>query len=304
MNTTTQPWDVIIIGGGPAGSAAAMVLARCRRRVLVIDEGKHRNIRTGGIHNYLTRDGITPREFTETTRRELKAYNVEVVEDRVTTVTALAQHGFSAEDSHGNKYLSRRLLIATGVTDNIPDIPGMQDHWGDVIHHCPYCDGWEACDKIIALYSVRFNGTGMAHALRQLTDKVILLTDGARYLSAEQRKRLDARNVEVVSGRLSRVEKTTDGVLVHLVHGDIVKCDCIFINHGNRVNNELVKQLGVKCKPNGSIPVSKSQACNVPGVYVAGDVVFDMQFVSLAAAEGVKAAVAIHDDLMKTDNFY
>lgn len=304
MEITDQPWDVTIIGGGPAGCAAAMVLARCRRRVLVIDEGKHRNIRTGGIHNYLTRDGITPKEFTAATRAELKNYGVEIIEARVEAVAALAQHGFSAEDNNGKRYLSRRLLIATGVTDNIPNIPGMQDHWGEVIHHCPYCDGWEARDKVIALYSVRFNGTGMAHALRQLTESVILLTDGARYLSAEQRKRLDARNIEVVSGRLSHVEKTAPGLQVHMVHGDIISCDCLFVNHGNSVNNELVKQLGIKCKPNGSIPVNKTQACNVPGVYIAGDVVYDMQFVSLAAAEGVKAAVAIHDDLMKTDNFY
>ena len=304
MNVTEQPWDVTIIGGGPAGCAAAMVLARCRRRVLVIDEGKHRNIRTGGIHNYLTRDGITPKEFTAATRAELKKYDVEIIEARVVSVAALAQHGFSAEDSNGNRYLSRRLLIATGVTDNIPNIPGMQDYWGDVIHHCPYCDGWEVRDKVIALYSVRFNGTGMAHALRQLSDRVILLTDGARYLSAEQRKRLAARNIEVVAERLKNVEKTETGVLIHMLRGEPVQCDCIFVNHGNMVNNDLVKQLGVKCKPNGSIPVSRSQACNVPGVYIAGDVVYDMQFVSLAAAEGVKAAVAIHNDLMKTDNFY
>lgn len=293
-----------IIGGGPAGCAAAMVLGRCCRRVLIIDEGKHRNIRTSGIHNYLTRDGITPAAFIETAHRELRAYDVEMVRARVVAVTALAQHGFSAEDDSGRKYISRRLLIATGVTDNIPGIPGLEGLWGELVHHCPYCDGWECRGKIVALYSSRVNGTGMAHALRQLTDRVVLLTDGIRYLSPEQRKRLAARNIEVMAGKIERVEKTQAGVLVHMQQGDPLLCDRIFVNHGNKVNNDLLKQLGVKCRPDGSIPVNKTQACNVAGVYVAGDVVFDMQFVSLAAAEGVKAAVAIHNDLMKTDNFY
>lgn len=132
---------------------------------------------------------------------------------------------------------------------------------------------------------------------------MILLTDGARHLTAAQRKQLAARNVDVVAARVQRVEKTRSGVLVHMQDAPPVACDCVFVNHGNRVNNELVKQLGVKCKPNGSIPVSRAQACNVPGVYLAGDVVYDMQFVALAAAEGVKAAVAINNDLLRTDEF-
>jgi thioredoxin reductase len=302
-NTVNQVWDAIIIGGGPAGSAAAMVLARCRRSVLIIDEGKPRNMSSEGIHNYLTRDGILPRDFLDITHNDLKKYGVEFTRAHAAHARTLDKHGFEIKDNNGKAYLSRRLLIATGVTDNIPDIPGMREMWGHGVYHCPFCDGWGLANKTAGLYARRFNGYGMALALHHLTGSVILFTDGARYLKAGQREYLAARNIRVESGRIAQLSCHEGRITcVTLRDGTSVACDCVFTHHGSKFNNELIVQLGGRCNSKGATIINRRQQCSVPGVYVAGDAAYDMQMVTVAAAEGVKAAVAIHNDLLKTDN--
>lgn len=296
-------WDVIIVGAGPAGSAAAMVLARSRRKVLIFDDGRPRNMRSEGIHNYLTRDGILPADFRKLAHAELEQYGVKLVEAHAAKARTLSGHGFEVQDANGNIYLSRRLLIATGVTDNIPDIPGMKEMWGRGVYHCPFCDGWGLVDKVVGLYAQRFNGYGMALALRQLTDKVILFTDGARYLKVHQRQHLAARGIEVESGEISRLTCDEDRITcVTLKDERSIGCNIVFTYHGSRFNNDLIAQLGGRCNSKGATITNRKQQCSVPGVYVAGDVAFDMQMVTVAAAEGVKAAISIHNDLLRTDN--
>ncbi|MES2703511.1 MAG: NAD(P)/FAD-dependent oxidoreductase [Bacteroidota bacterium] len=304
MSKTIHPiWDVIIVGAGPAGCAAAMVLVRARRKVLLIDDGNPRNIRSQGIHNYLTRDGLLPSEFREITHNDLKTYGVEFVNARATAARQLDKHGFEIKDNKNRVHLSRRLLIATGVTDNIPAIPGMKEMWGRGVYHCPFCDGWGLHDKVVGLYAKRFNGYGMSLALRQLTDKVILFTDEAKYLKPKQREHLAARGIDVVGGAVARLTCAEEKITcVTLKDGSSVGCDVVFIHHGSKFNNALIKQLGGKCNSKGAALTNRRQQCSVRGVYVAGDAAYDMQMVAVAAAEGVKAAVTIHNDLLKTDN--
>lgn len=304
METNTHTiWDAIIVGGGPAGCAAAIVLARMRRKVLLIDEGKHRNQKSHGIHNYLTRDSILPADFLSEVHKDLDKYKIPIVKARAIKAEPLAQHGFAVWDSNGNKHIGKRLLAATGVTDNIPDIPGIHELWGELVVHCPFCDGWECCDKQIGVYASRFNGYGMSIALKQLSEHVILFTDGSSYLKPRQKAQLAVRNIEVVTTRITGITKADNGMVELFLKKQPSRfCERLFTHHGNKVNNELVKQLGVRCSNNGAIPVNKNQACNILGVYLAGDVVYDVQFVAVAAAEGVKAAVAIHNDLLKIEN--
>lgn len=180
-------WDVIIVGAGPAGSNAAVVLARMRRKVLLMDDGQQRNRLSHGMHNYLSRDGMLPTDFLQLAHGELDKYGVQHIRARATTARRLGDHGFEVYDSNNEKYLSKRLLLATGVCDDVPAIPGMTEMWGKGVYHCPFCDGYELCDKNIGLYAKRYNGFGMAMALKQLSTSVTLFTDGRGYLTAGRR---------------------------------------------------------------------------------------------------------------------
>ena len=296
-------WDVIVIGGGPAGSNAAIVLARVRRSVLMIDNGQPRNVRSQGMHNYLTRDGILPTEYLALAHEELSRYGVEHVRAIATDARRLSDHGFEIRDSNGGTYLAKRLLLATGVTDNIPDIPGMKEMWGNGVYHCPFCDGYELCDLNIGLYAQRFNGFGMAIALRELSASVILFTDGRGYLTAAQRNQLTARGIRVVSNRILKLTCSEDKLTcVTMKNGESVPCDAVFVNHGHKANNLLLSQLGARMTSKGAAVTNRRQACSIPGLYVAGDAAIDIHFVIVAAAEGAKAGVAIHDDLLHAEN--
>jgi thioredoxin reductase len=296
-------WDVIIVGAGPAGSSAAMVLARMRRKVLIIDDGRPRNGRSHGMHNYLSRDGTLPVEFLSLAHAELAGYGIQHVCATAVQARALGLHGFELQDSNGACYVSKRLLLATGVSDYIPEIPGMNELWGKCVFHCPFCDGYELCDKNIGLYASRYNGFGMALALKVLSQSVTLFTDGRGYLSARQRSQLSGRGVRVVGRRIEALSISDEQLtFVRLRGGEEIPCDAVFVHHGHRVNNELLQQLGARMSKKGAAITNRKQACSVPGLYVAGDAAIDMHFVVVAAAEGAKAAVAIHDDLLRQEN--
>jgi thioredoxin reductase len=256
------------------------------------------------MHNYLTRDGILPTEYLKLAHDELGKYGVQHVKANAVAAKKLGDHGFEIRDSNGLVYLSKRLLIATGVKDNIPDIPGMQDMWGKGVFHCPYCDGYELCDQNIGLYAKQINGFGMAIALRQLSASVILFTDGRGYLTASQKTQLEGRGIRVVKTPIKQLSCSNDKLTcVTLTNGESIPCDAVFVNHGHKVNNDLLLQLGARVTSKGATVTNRRQECSIPGLYVAGDAAIDMHFVVVAAAEGAKAAVAIHDDLVHAENF-
>ncbi len=295
-------WDVIIVGGGPAGCSAAIVLARSNRKVLLMDEGNQRNLRSHGIRNYLTRDGITPAEYLSAAHAELEKYHVSIEKSRAVSVRQLLEKGFEIKDNKDNTYLCRRLLLATGVTDEIPEVPGMRDLWGHSVFHCPFCDGWECRDGTVGLYAAKKNGYGMALALKHLCNHVMLFTDGARYLTPKQRKVLELQKIDVVSKKVQKLEHEDNRLTrVILKDAEAVPCNSMFVLHDHKVNDDLLAQLNCKRSKKGAAIINRQQRTNVPGVYVAGDAAFDMHLVIMAAAEGAKAAVGIHNDLLKTD---
>lgn len=306
MKRTTrneQLRDVIIVGAGPAGSAAAMVLARMRRNVLLIDDSRPRNQRSHGMHNYLSRDGMKPIDFLEIAHQELAGYKVVHLKSKAIQARKNDDDTFTVIDAENNHYHAKRLLLATGVTDIIPDIPGMQQLWGHGVYHCPYCDGFELCDQDIGLYARRYNGFGMALSMRHLSKKLTLFTDGAGHLRKYQVDILEKEGVRVITAKLQELYCSDNKLTcVVLKTGEKIACDAVFVHHGHKVNNDLLLQLNARCTSSGAAITNRKQACSVPGLYVAGDSAIDIHFVAVAAAEGAKAAVAIHDDLMKLEN--
>ena len=269
----------------------------------MIDAGNQRNLKSHGLHNFITRDGILPPDFLSLAYEQLNNYMISFHKGTVTTVEKEEAIGFRVVDDQGKVYYCKKLLLATGVKDNIPDVPGMKELWGCAVFHCPFCDGYECKESHIGLYAHKHNGYGMALALRSLSKKVTLFTDGAFYLKSPQRAQLRNRNVEVVTRRLSHLNHS-EGKLhsVVLVNGEEIRCDYIFTHHGLQVKRQLLDQIGCNCTAKGAAITNRRQQTNVKGVYVAGDASIDMHFVVVAASEGVKAAVAIHNDLLQEDN--
>jgi len=288
-------YDVIIVGGGPAGLSAALQLGRARRRVLMFDTGEPRNARSLGMHGYLTRDGILPTHFLDLARRELDQYGVELRNRKV--IKAGGTDGnFSVETEDGGEPArSRTVLIATGLVDRLPVISGIGQFYGTSVFHCPYCDGWEVRGKPLAVLGKRNNGVALSISLMTWSDNVTLLTNGEAWLRERERKTVDAHGVRVNTGKLERLEGN-GGKLERIVFTNVdpLECRALFVSYGYDQHSDLARQLGCAFTRKGVARTDKFQYAGAPGVYVAGDASKDMQMVIVAAAEGAKAGVAIN----------
>jgi len=290
-------YDVVIVGGGPAGLSAALMLGRCRRRVLVCDEGRPRNSASRALHGFLTRDGIPPLDLLALGRDELKAYAVEV---RQTTVRNISRRpgGFSVQ-MDGGAVDATAVLLATGVRDRVPDIPGAAECYGTSVHHCPYCDGWEFRDRRIAVIGSGTSPAGLALSLRTWTDAITACTNGSR-LKAPHRDQLERHDVGVRDGRIERLDHE-EGWIRRIVFRDgaTLDCDAVFFTGPQHQQCELAQALGCEFNRKGTVTTDLLGKTCVPGVYVVGDASRDVQFAIVAAAEGAKAAVGINKDLQE-----
>ncbi len=290
-------FDVVVVGGGPAGLSAALMLGRCRRRVVVCDVGEPRNRRTHAVHGYLTRDGIAPRELTDIGRRELGAYGVEF---RCVGVVGVARHDdrqFDVTLANGGAIRARFVLLATGVVDDLPAIPGFHECYGTSVFHCPYCDGWEWRDRRLAAYGIGRDATGLSLALKTWSGDVALCTDGGR-VDRRAAARLARNHVAVRRAPVERLEHR-DGRLtaIAFADGSRLERDVLFFTSGQHPQSLIATHLGCALNRRGTVKTGNMCETNVPRIYVAGDASRDAQFVVVAAAEGVKAAVAIHQAL-------
>jgi thioredoxin reductase len=296
-------YDVIIVGAGPAGLSAALMLGRSRRRVLVCDSGTPRNAAAQALHGYLTRDGMAPREFLRIARAELKEYDcVELRDVEVTAAECSTDSRFHVTLATGEDYRSRKLLIATGVVDMLPDIPGFQELFGSSVFHCPYCDGWEVRDQPLAIYGRGTRGSGLALELTAWSRDLVLCTDGPPEIDEDGLARLARNAIRVRDDRITRLEGR-NGILERVVFdsGDPLPRRALFFTTGQTQRSQLAIALGCEFNDKGTVRTGKYETTHLRGLYVAGDASRAVQWVVVAAAEGAEAAFAINTDLLKED---
>jgi thioredoxin reductase len=293
-------FDVIVVGGGPAGLSAALMLGRCRRRVLVCDLGQPRNRQSRALHGYLTRDGIAPADMTEIGRRELHRYGVEC---RAVGVTGACWTGdrFHVSLSDRREEDSRFLLLATGVVDDLPLVPGFEACYGRSVFHCPYCDGWEWRDRRLAAYGRGAAAVGLALGLKTWSESVVLCADGTTPRRADL-ARLSRNQIEVERTPIAELLHE-DGALrkIRFEDGRSRPIDALFFSAGQHPQSDIAVSLGCTLTKRGTVKTGMLSDTNVPRVFVAGDASRDAQFAIVAAAEGVKAAVAINHAMQRAE---
>ncbi len=295
-------YDCIIVGGGAAGLSAALMLGRCCRHVLVCDTSEPRNRWSRSINGYLTRDGTSPREFLDIARQELRRYPT--IELRLARVVKARKStsGFKVVCANGTRMASRKLLLTTGVVDELPPISGLPELYGVSVHHCPYCDGWEWRGQPIAAYGADETASGLALGLTVWSSDLVLCTGGEARLSLDTRRRLARHNIDLREEPIVRLEGL-EGKLRRIVFqgGSSIERRALFLSMGQHQHSELSRELGCRFTENGTVDTGKCESTNVAGLYVAGDASKEAQFVIVAAAEGAEAAKAINQALLKED---
>jgi thioredoxin reductase len=295
-------FDVVIVGGGPAGLSAGLILGRCRRRVLICDDGRPRNAASHALHGFLTRDGIAPAELLRIGREQLRGYETVAIRDIEVVDAVRAGERFAITTRDGTTLLSRKLLLATGVIDRLPQVRGFEALYGRSAFHCPYCDGWEVRDSPLAVYAPGRRGYGLALELKVWSRDVVLCTDGPSGLEPDEWRRLSRLVIPVREERVARFEGN-DGRLERVIfeEGPPLERRALFFNVGERQASGLALKLGCEFTEKGAVATGKHERTNIPGLYVAGDASRSVQLAIVAAGEGAEAAFAINTALIEED---
>lgn len=293
-------YDVIIVGGGPAGLSAALVLGRARRRVLVCDAGRPRNAVSSSLNGYLSRDGIHPGEFLRIGREEIARYGVEFRGIQVADV-GCNENSLSVTLLDGTRLEARKVLLATGVRDKLPDVEGAQAFYGRGVWHCPYCDGWELRDQPLAAYGTAMDASGLALSLLTWSRDVVVCSDGDTKFSRRRLRDLKRLNVPIRTERILRLEGKGRLERIVFAEGPPLERRGLFFNMGQAQRSDLAERLGCGFDTKGHVRTDKRGRTGVKGLFLAGDANGEVQFVVVAAAEGATAAVAINKELQEED---
>ncbi|HTV99724.1 MAG TPA: NAD(P)/FAD-dependent oxidoreductase [Streptosporangiaceae bacterium] len=303
-----ESYDVVVVGGGAAGLSGAVALARSRRSVLVVDAAEPRNASASHVHNFLTRDGAPPAQIYAAGREEVARYGGTIETGRV---TALSRDAECFAVQIGDRAIAaRRLLMATGLRDELPEVPGLAERWGIDVLHCPYCHGWEVRDQQIGILATGPGAVHQALLFRQLSEHVTVLAHTGPELTGEQREQFAALGIAITEGTVAQVEADDNGLSgVTLADGTQVPLDALIVAPRMTANAELLAPLGLtpaEVRLNGQvmgtqIEADPSGATRVPGVWVAGNVANIQAQVITSAAAGLTAGAAINADLAAED---
>jgi thioredoxin reductase len=297
--------DVVVIGGGAAGLNAALMLARSRRSVVVVDAGQPRNAPAAGVHGFLSRDGMPPAELLSLGRAEVRGYGGEVLPGEVTSV-ARRGDGFAVRLADGREFGARRVLVATGLVDELPEVPGLRERWGRDVLHCPYCHGWEVRDRAIGVLATGPRSVHQALLFRQLSGDVTFFPHTGP-LTDDDAERLAARDIRVMDGEVAAIEVAGDRLVgVRLADGTVVAREALAVGPRMSARAGFLADLGLLPEehPSGAgafIPCDATGRTAVPGVWVAGNVTDLAAQVGAAAAAGAFAAAQINLDLVEEE---
>ncbi|WP_327114157.1 NAD(P)/FAD-dependent oxidoreductase [Streptomyces sp. NBC_01341] len=309
MSETNQRYDVVVIGGGAAGLSGALALSRARRSVLVIDSGSPRNAPASHVHNYLGREGAPPAELLAIGRAEAADYGARIERGEVVAAEKLAD-GFRVVREDGSAVGARRLLVTTGLVDELPAVEGLAERWGNEVLHCPYCHGWEVRDRPVGVLAVSPMAVHQALLWRQWTDDVVLFRHEQPDFTDEDYEQLAARGVPVAEGVVAGLEVADDRLTgVRLAGGTVIPREAVVVQPRFTARSAVLETLGLVPTDmvmgdhvvGSYIAADPTGATDVPGVWVAGNVANLMEQVVGAAAAGLKAASMINMDLVTED---
>lgn len=300
-------FDVVVVGGGAAGLSAALVLTRARRQVAVVDAGQPRNAPAAHMQGFLGSDGLPPTELLAAGRAEVAGYGGHLLPGTVTGITVQAPSGAAARRSlevtlsGGRTLRTRRVLVTTGLRDELPDLPGIRERWGRDLLHCPYCHGHEVRDQPLGVLGGTPEALAHAHLVRQWSHDVTFFANGFR-LTATQREELAAHTIGVVDAPVVRLVVEDDHLTgVELATGQVVPRTAVFVRPRFVPHDGLLTALGCATQDNGWVAVDATGRTSVRDVWAAGNAVNPRAQVITAAGEGSAAAIAINNDLVEED---
>lgn len=300
-------FDVVVIGGGAAGLSAALVLTRARRRVAVVDAGQPRNAPAAHMQGFLGSDGLPPNELLAAGRTEVAGYGGHLISGIVSGITPHApsgpacQRSFAVTLEGAPDLRTRRVLVTTGLRDELPDLPGIRERWGRDLLHCPYCHGHEVRDQPLGVLGGTPEALTHAHLIRQWSHDVVFFANGTA-VTANQREQLAARAIGIVDAPVARIVVEADRLTgVELVTGQVVPRTAVFVRPRFVPHDTLLTALGCATHDNGWVAVDAGGRTSVPGVWAAGNAVNPRAQVITAAGEGSAAAIAINNDLVDED---
>ncbi|WP_393085988.1 NAD(P)/FAD-dependent oxidoreductase [Streptomyces sp. LN704] len=303
----TDKYEAVVVGGGAAGLSAALVLGRARRRTLVVDAGEPRNAPAAHLQGYLTRDGVPPAEFLALGREEVARYGVELVRDRAVDVIRIGSGEFRVTLASGRTAYARRLVLATGLADELPTVPGVAERFGRDVLHCPYCHGWEVRDEAFGVLASTAMGVHQALMVSQWSKDVTLFLHevAEEELSHDDRRRLAAAGVAVVPGEVAALAVEEDRLTgVRLTDGSAHARSVLFVAPRAVPRNDLFERLGAETRetPFGTYPVvDETGLTSVPGVWAAGNAAGFAEQVVNAASAGYRAAATLNGELLFAD---
>ena len=301
QNPTGNHYDVVVVGGGAAGLSAALVLSRARRTVLVVDAGAPRNAPAAQMHGFLSRDGLPPADLLAVGRAEIETYGATVTSGTVAHLVRHAPSGFTVVLADGQQVEARRVLVATGLRDELPDVPGLAERWARDVLHCPYCHGYEVRDQRLG---VLWNGpetVRYAQLVRQWTHDLVLFAP-AGVLTYADRCELVAQAIGIVEGGVTRLRVDDDRLQgLELDDGRTVARDALFVPPRFVPNGELLGRLGCTVDERGWVVTGPNGATSLRGLWVAGNVANPRAQVITAAGEGSATAIALNADLVEED---